>query len=379
MIIRRRPHYPLLVLLSLLALAPATHAQPAPDIAAKSYLLSDFQSGQTLVGHSVDTRVEPASLTKLMTSYLVFAALKQKRITPTQTVPVSENAWRTSGSRMFIDPKKAVSVEELLRGMIVQSGNDATIALAEAIAGTEAAFAKMMNSEAERLGLKNTHYVNATGLPDAQHYTSASDLVVLAAALLRDFPEHYPLYAVKEYQYNDITQPNRNRLLWLDPHVDGLKTGHTESAGYCLIASAKRGERRLIAVVLGAASDTARTIESQRLLNHGFQHFETVRLYQQGQAVVSMPLWKGAETAIKAGFNRDFYYTLPTGMANKLQATATYPQPLFAPITAGDKIGRFKLALDGKAVAEYPLAALETVPLGNIFGRAWDSLRLMFD
>ncbi len=255
--------------------------QPALSVAAKSYILTDFQSGQTLASQNVHERVEPASLTKLMTAHVVFSALQQKRITLTQVVPVSERAWRTQGSRMFIEPNRPVTVDELMRGMIVQSGNDACIALAEAVAGSESAFVQMMNKEAGRLGMKNTRFANSTGLPDPEHYTTARDLALLAAAMIRDFPEYYPLYSLREYTYNKITQPNRNRLLWLDPNVDGLKTGHTDAAGYCLITSAKRGDRRLISVVMGAASDNTRTMESQRLLNHGFQFYDTVHLYQK--------------------------------------------------------------------------------------------------
>jgi len=362
-----------------------THSAPLQStlsVAAKAYILTDFQSGQTLLSQNVDERVEPASLTKLMTAHVVFSALKQKRITLTQTVPVSERAWRTQGSRMFIEPNMPVTVDELLRGMIVQSGNDACIALAEIIAGSEEAFAQMMNQEAARLGMKNTRFANSTGLPHPQHYSTARDLALLAAAMIRDFPEYYPLYSLKEYKYNNISQADRNRLLWLDPNVDGVKTGHTEAAGYCLITSARRGERRLIAVVVGAASDNARTLESQRLLNYGFQFYDTVRLYQRAQEVTSIQLWKGAQNMLKAGFSHDLYFSLPSeyrGKSDKLKATVEYKQPLFAPVSAGQTVGKVKFVLDGKAVAEYPLVALETVAVASIFGRAWDSMRLLFN
>ena len=272
---------------------------PSPDIAARAFFLMDFQSGQVLQSLKPDERVDPASLTKLMTAYLTFTALKQGRLKPAQTLPVSEKAWRSEGSRMFAPLNAQVVVEDLIKGMIVQSGNDACVTLAEGIAGTEEAFAVLMNREAQRLGMRNTHFVNATGLPHAQHYSSARDLAVLAAALIRDFPEHYPLYSLKEYRYNNITQPNRNRLLWQDPFVDGLKTGYTESAGYCLITSAKRGEMRLISVVLGTASDNARTAESQKLLNFGFQFYETYRLYPKSQAVATLPVYKGGANSVK--------------------------------------------------------------------------------
>ncbi len=275
---------------------------PAPAINAAAYVLLDVTSGQVIVAHNGDERRDPASLTKLMTAYLVFAALREKTITPSQTVKVSDAAWRAEGSRMFIEPRKAVSVDELLNGMIVQSGNDASIALAELVAGTESAFAERMNAEAKRLGLANTHFVNATGLSQPQHYASAEDLARLAAALIRDFPDYYPFYARKEFRYNNITQANRNRLLWIDPYVDGLKTGHTETAGWCLIASAKRGERRLLSVVLGAGSDAARASESQKLLNYGFQAYDTIELYPSERPVSTLRVWKGAANELPAGF-----------------------------------------------------------------------------
>ncbi|MEO6562045.1 MAG: D-alanyl-D-alanine carboxypeptidase family protein [Nitrosospira sp.] len=353
--------------------------QPALSVAAKSYILTDFQSGQTLASQNVHERVEPASLTKLMTAHVVFSALQQKRITLTQVVPVSERAWRTQGSRMFIEPNRPVTVDELMRGMIVQSGNDACIALAEAVAGSESAFVQMMNKEAGRLGMKNTRFANSTGLPDPEHYTTARDLALLAAAMIRDFPEYYPLYSLREYTYNKITQPNRNRLLWLDPNVDGLKTGHTDAAGYCLITSAKRGDRRLISVVMGTASDNTRTMESQRLLNHGFQFYDTVHLYQKEREVTAIPLWKGAQNKLKTGFGHDVYFSLPKGQADKLKARMEYKQPLIAPINAGQKVGVVKFTLNGKPMAEHPLVALETVGAANFFGRAWDSMQLLFN
>ena len=350
---------------------------PAPAIAAKSYVLSDFSSGQTLVSQNANERIEPASLTKLMTAYLTFTALKQKRISADQTLPVSEKAWRTEGSRMFIEPNKPVTVDQLIHGMIIQSGNDACIALAEGIAGSEETFAQMMNQQAQRLGMSNTHFVNSTGLPHPQHYTTAYDLSLLASAIIRDFPDFYPLYSMKEYRYNNITQPNRNRLLWLDPYVDGMKTGHTESAGFCLITSGRRGPRRLISVVLGTASDNARTMESQKLLNYGFQFYDTVRVYQKGQTVSTLRVWKGAQKTLKAGFDQDLYVALPKGHYPRLQASVSSAQPLLAPVSAGKKVGTLKLTLEGKPLAEYPLAALENVEVGNLFWRTWDDIKLM--
>jgi D-alanyl-D-alanine carboxypeptidase (penicillin-binding protein 5/6) len=353
-------------------------AVPPPAIAAKAYILVDVLSGETLAAQNADEPREPASLTKLMTAYLTFGALRDKQITPSQMVTVSERAWRAEGSRMFIEPKKAVSVDELLRGEIVQSGNDAAVALAETVAGSEPAFVERMNSEAARLGMKNTHFVNATGLSTPQQASTAADLALIAAAIIRDFPEYYPLYSIKEYRYNKITQSNRNRLLWTDPYVDGMKTGFTDAAGYCLVASAKRGPRRLLSVVLGAPSDAARASESQKLLNYGFQFYDTVQLYQNGQGVNSVKVWKGAEHEVQAGFVADKYVTLPKGQAQKLKLTMETTEPLIAPVTRGQPIGVVKVSLDGKPVVEFPLVALSDVAPANFFGRAWDSVRLWF-
>jgi len=372
-----------LVLVSLLS--PALHAQQqppaapaAPTIAAKAYLLLDFNSGQTLAARNAGERVEPASLTKLMTAYLVFAALDQKRIRLDQAVPVSEFAWRAEGSRMFIEPRKPVTVDELIHGMVVQSGNDASIALAEAIAGSEEAFVGMMNREAQRLGLKDTHFVNATGLPHPQHYSTGRDIAELAAAVIRDFPGRYPLYSQREYRYNNITQANRNRLLWADPTVDGMKTGYTENAGYCLVTSGKRGERRLVSVVLGAASEAARAIESQKLLNHGFKSYDSVRLYPGRQPVIELEVFRGASNRVGAGFLADLHLALPRGQSEKLKARVESLQPLLAPIQAGQTIGTLKLTLDDQPYREVPVVALQNVPLAGVFGRGWDALRMMF-
>lgn len=370
-----------LVALFILVLSAAAQGQATPtppSVAAKAYLLFDYQSSQTLAGLNADERVEPASLTKVMTAYIAFNALKQKTLKPDQQVPVSEAARKAEGSRTFIDPRIPVTVTELLHGMIVQSGNDASIALAEAIAGSEESFAQLMNKEAKRLGLVNTNFVNSTGLPHPQHYTTASDLAKLAAALIRDHPEHYPMYSIKEYTYNKIKQPNRNRLLWTDPSVDGLKTGHTKSAGWCLMSSAKRGERRLVLVLLGAESSNARASESQKLLNFGFQFYDTVRLYEKGQSIASLKVWKGRSDTLNAGFDRDLYFTLPKGQADKLKATLESQQPLVAPVAAGQRVGTMKIALDGKPLTEVPVVAIEKVELGNIFARGWDAMRLFF-
>ena len=368
----------LLVLLFLLPALAFADAPPPPTVAAKAWLLYDFTSSQEIASANEHERIEPASLTKLMTAYLAFSALKQKTLTLDQVVPVSERAWKQPGSRMFIEPRKLVNVEELLHGMITQSGNDACIALAEAIAGSEEVFVQMMNREAQRLGMKDTNFVNATGLPDPKHYSTAYDLGLLAAALIRDFPEYYPLYAEREYRYNNITQANRNRLLWLDPNVDGMKTGHTEEAGYCLIASAKRGTRRLLSVVLGTNSDAARAQESLKLLNYGFQFYDSAKLYDKGQTVSTLEVWKGAKSRLKAGFLSDFYVSVPRGLGDQLKADLVSMQPLVAPISVGQKVGTVKVTLQGKVLGEYPAVALENVPVAGFFGRAWDSMRLWF-
>jgi len=368
----------LFVFLLLLPVLAFADAPPPPPIAAKAWLLYDFSSAQTITGTNVHERVEPASLTKLMTAYLVFSALNQKMLALEQVVPVSERALKAPGSRMFIDPKTPVRVEELLHGMITQSGNDACVALAEAIAGSEDAFAQMMNREAQRLGMKDTNFTNASGLPDPKHYSTAYDLGLVAAALIRDFPDYYPLYSLREYRYNNITQHNRNRLLWLDPNVDGMKTGYTENAGFCLIASAKRGTRRLLSVVVGANSDNARAQESQKLLNFGFQFYDSVKLYEKGQAVSTLEVWKGSENRLKAGFQSDFFVSVPRGLADQLKADLVSVQPLVAPIGIGQKVGKIKLTLENKLLGEYPVVALENVAIAGLFGRTWDSMRLWF-
>ncbi len=352
-------------------------APPPPRVAGRAWIVGDVTSGQTLAAEKADERFEPASLTKLMTAYLVFGALREKKLVLEQAVPVSERAWHAPGSRMFIDPRRPVSVEELIKGMEVQSGNDACIALAEAVAGSEEAFAGLMNREAERLGMKNTHFMNATGLPDARHYSTARDLYLLASALIRDFPADYAkYYAIKQFRYNNITQPNRNRLLWLDPTVDGVKSGHTEAAGYCLIASSRRNGRRLLSVVLGSSSESGRAQESQRLLNWGFQFFDSVKLFSSGDVVRSLEVWKGAQRSVTIGVKGDLYVTVPKGEAEKLTADLVAAQPLVAPLAAGQRVGTLRVAFDGKPLGEYPLVALETVAPAGIFGRAWDTLRL---
>jgi D-alanyl-D-alanine carboxypeptidase (penicillin-binding protein 5/6) len=371
----------LFLALASLCFAGITYAQALqpPQVAGRAFVVTDLSSGQVLAAEKADERVEPASLTKLMTAYLVFSALREGRIELDQQVQVSERAWRAPGSRTFLELGKTVSVETLLHGMVVQSGNDASIALAESLAGSEALFAQLMNREAARLGMTQSRFTNATGLPDAQHYSSARDLALLGTALIRDFPQEYArYYPLKEFRHNDITQMNRNRLLWLDPSVDGVKTGFTEAAGYCLIASSERGGRRLLTVLLGADSEAARARESQKLLNWGYQFFDGVRLYEPGQAVRAVDVWKGAEGAVKAGFERGLVVTVPRGEAKQLAAELLTHPPVFAPVQKGDKVGVLRVALDGKPLGEYPVVALEGVPQAGVFGRAWDTLRLWF-
>ena len=368
-------------LLGLLAAGQAMAQQLPipPSLAAKSWLLLEMGSNQVLTTEKPDERLEPASLTKLMTAYLTFAAVRNKTIALAQPLPVSEKAWRTGGSKMFVRVDTQVPTEDLIKGMIVQSGNDACVTLAEAIAGSEENFAQMMNREAQRLGMKNSHFMNSTGLPDPQHYTTARDLSLLASALIRDFPEEYKkYYSMKEFTYNNITQPNRNRLLYIDPTVDGVKTGHTEAAGYCLISSALRDKRRLLSVVLGTVSDSARASESQKLLNWGYISYDSVSLFTKEQPVATLRVWKGTQNEVKAGFASDLSIAVPKGYADKVSKDFVAEPRLIAPIEAGQKLGTLKVAIDGQAYGEYPVIALEKVELGNIFVRIFDTIRLWF-
>jgi serine-type D-Ala-D-Ala carboxypeptidase (penicillin-binding protein 5/6) len=341
-------------------------------------LLQDFNSGSVIASYKQDERIEPASLTKIMTAYVTFDAIQHGHLKLDQALPVSEKAWKIEGSKMFIDPKTPVTVDELLHGMIIQSGNDASITLAIGVAGSEEQFADMMNQQAAKLGLKNTHFMNATGLPDKNHYTTASDLATLASALIRDFPlEYRRLYSVKEYTYNKITQPNRNRLLWLDANVDGMKTGHTETAGYCLIASSKRGSSRLVSVVLGAVSEAMRASESQKLLNYGFQFYESTLVYKQSQTINILRVYKGQNKTVAAALNKDFYLTLPKGDYSRVKANMKSKQPLIAPIQAGQEIGQISFSLDDKVINEQKLVAAVAVDEAGFFGRMIDSLKLL--
>ena len=358
--------------------AQAAAPQP-PSVLGKAWIIGDLSSGQVLAAEKADARIEPASLTKLMSAYLVFTALGEGKLKLGQQVTVSTHAWRAPGSRMFIEPRKPVTVEQLIFGMEVQSGNDATIALAEAVAGSEELFVELMNREAARLGMTNSHFINATGLPHEQHYSTAADLYRLSAALIRDFPNQYArYYAVKEFRYNNISQPNRNRLLWLDPSVDGVKTGHTKAAGFCMIASANRGGRRLLSVLLGGVSENGRAQESLKLLNWGYQFFDSVKLYGGGQPVRSLEVWKGAEREVKVGVKSDLLVAVPKGEADKLKAELVSQQPLLAPLSQGQRVGTVRVSFEGKPLGEYPLVTLQPVATAGVFGRAWDTLRLWF-
>jgi D-alanyl-D-alanine carboxypeptidase (penicillin-binding protein 5/6) len=342
----------------------------------------DVTTGQLLAANDPDMRVEPASLTKLMTAYLAFTAVKDKKLALDARPPVSPLAHKAIGSRMFVDPASPATVDELLHGLIIQSGNDAAIILAEAISGTEEAFTQQMNREAKRLGLTNTLFANASGLPGAQHYSTARDLAMLAIKLIEDHPDYYKLYSQRDYTYNNIKQPNRNRLLFVDPSVDGVKTGHTEAAGFCLVASSQRTapgtdlQRRLLSVVLGTASESARTIESQKLLNYGFASFDTLKLYAREATAASYPIYKGNAAEVKAGFAGPVLVSVPRGRAQAVKGEIERVQPLIAPIEQGQRIGTLRVQFDGKTIAEHPLIALEAVGSAGWFGRAWDTIRL---
>lgn len=361
---------------------PAISAPPvpaAPELGAASYLLVDFNSGRALVEHNVDQRVEPASITKLMTAYVVFDGLADGKIKLEDMVSISEKAWRTGGSRMFIDPSMQVSVEDLIRGMVIQSGNDASVALAEHLAGSEEAFAALMNHYAELLGMQGTHFMNATGLPDAEHYTTARDVVTLSIATIRDFPEYYAWYSEKEFTFNDIRQHNRNTLLWRDPAIDGLKTGHTESAGYCLAASAKRDGMRLVSALMGSSSESNRSSDTQTLLNYGFRFFETVQLYQAGQELTKARIWKGMTEEVALGLEQELFVTIPSGRYDDLEAQVQMQTQLTAPLEAGSVVGQITVKLEDETVASRDLVALSAVEEAGFFGSAWDSLQLWID
>ncbi|AYF88566.1 D-alanyl-D-alanine carboxypeptidase family protein [Pseudomonas sp. JS3066] len=373
----------LLLPAALLIVAPVSMAAQQiipspPQLAAKSYVLMDAQSGQVLVENNGDQRLPPASLTKLMTAYIATLEIRKGQIGESDPVTISEHAWRTGGSRMFVQVNTQVTLSDLLHGIIIQSGNDASVAVAEHIAGSEDAFADMMNTTAEKLGMSNSHFMNATGLPNPEHYSTAHDMATLARAIIYEDPVHYAIYSQKEFFWNNIKQPNRNLLLWRDKTVDGLKTGHTDEAGYCLVASAVRDNMRLIAVVFGTNSEQARAAETQKLLTYGFRFFETQTFYQKGAELAKAQVWKGAVREAKAGLAQDLTLTLPKGQIKKLQASMTLNPQLVAPIKQGDVIGKVEVKMEDQVVHSADLIALETVEEGGFFRRLWDSIRLFF-
>jgi serine-type D-Ala-D-Ala carboxypeptidase (penicillin-binding protein 5/6) len=363
------------------ALLPAqTLPTPAPpDIGSKSYLVIDGHTGRVLAENQPDERLAPASLTKLMTAYVVFRALAEGQVRLDETVTISERAWRTGGSRMFVEVGNRVPVQDLLLGIIVQSGNDASVALAEHIAGTEAVFAEMMNQSAAALGMASSHFLNSTGLPDEDHYSTARDLATLARAVIREFPDYYEWYSLKEYTWNGITQPNRNNLLWRDDSVDGMKTGHTDDAGYCLISSALRDDMRIIAVVLGTSSARARIDGSQALLNYGFRFFETRQLYEGGEPVIAARIWKSANGYTNLGVLEDVYITIPRGSYDSLEMTRDVPAVLEAPVAAGQPLAEFTVSLNGDTLLTEELRALDDNPEGSLWQRTRDGVSLWFE
>ena len=363
-----------------LANAPQPRPTPAPPLlGAKSYLVVDAKTGKELATLDADKRLPPASLTKIMTAYVVFRSLRDNQIGLQDEVTISEKAWRMEGSRMFVEVGKRVSVEQLLLGLIVQSGNDASVALAEYVAGSESVFSELMNQHAQQLGMLSTNFVNATGWPDENHYTTARDLATLARAMIKEFPEYYKWHAVKEFTFNDIRQPNRNKLLWRDPSVDGLKTGHTEEAGYCLVASAERDGMRVVSVVMGAASEKSRADGSQALINYSFRFFETRPLFKANEKVTTARIWKSATESSDLGVLEDLYITIPRGSFDRLESTIDMPAAIEAPIAAGQSVATLKISLDGAEIVNAPLRALTDNPIGSIWQRVRDSASLLFE
>lgn len=367
-----------LLLISQLTLAANPLIPAAPQISAKAFLLIDADSGDILVSENPDETLPPASLTKMMTSYIATHELDKGNISDSDKVRVSIKAWKTPGSRMFIKEGTSVSVEDLLRGIIIQSGNDASVAMAEFIAGSEDAFADLMNQHASLLGMNNTHFMNATGLPAQHHYTTAGDLAKLARAIIVDHPDYYRMYSEQAFTYNGIRQPNRNKLLWRDKSVDGLKTGHTEEAGYCLVASAERGGMRLIAVVLGTKSEEARATETQKLLTYGFRYYETRKLYSAGEVLEEAKVWGGAADKVNLGVAEDIFITVPRGQYSSLQASMEVDEHIIAGVETGQEFGKVQVKLQEHVVLDQQLVALETVEPGGFFKRLWDQLVLFF-
>lgn len=367
-----------LALFSTAALSQQTLIPAPPEISASSYILMDSESRKIIVEYNSDERLPPASLTKMMTAYIAERELDQGRIAMDDLVPISVNAWKTGGSRMFVREGTKVRFEDLLKGIIIQSGNDASVAVAEHIAGSEAAFADIMNQQAQLLGMKNTHFQNATGLPGDEHYSSARDLAILALRTIKDFPENYPIYAEKYFTYADIRQPNRNSLLWRDESVDGLKTGHTEEAGYCLVASAERDGMRLIAVVMGTDSERARAQEVQKLLNYGFRYYETHELFAEGQKLMDSQVWGGTTEQFGLGLSEAVHVTIPRGSKAQLESNLNLESVIHAPVIAGEEYGRVTVQLGEAQIVDKPLIALEAVEEAGIFKRLWDSIKLFF-
>lgn len=349
-----------------------------PQVAASSYILMDPLSGKILMDENSNERLPPASLTKMMTAYIVERELDEGRISMSDMVPISVNAWRTEGSRTFVQEGTEVSVEDLLKGVIIQSGNDASVALAEFVAGSEGAFVDIMNQQAQLLGMRDTRFENATGLPSQDHFSTAHDLALLAKAIINDYPENYPLYAVKHFTYNNIRQPNRNSLLWRDDSVDGLKTGHTEEAGYCLVASAERNDTRLIAVVMGTNSTGARAQEVQKMLNYGFRYYQSETLFSAGQELIEARIWGGRDDQLSVGVTQNVNVTIPRGSRNSLESTVDLDSVIKAPIKVGDELGRVQVRLGDEVIVDQPVLALTDVPEGGLFKRLWDAIKLFF-
>jgi len=368
-----------LLLLNQQLFAAAKPIPKVPEIAASSFILMDFKSGKILAEKNPDKKVEPASITKLMTAYLVDKALEAGDISLTDEVTISEKAWRMKGSKMFVEVGKQVSVEKLIEGMIIQSGNDATVALAEHVAGTEKAFAEYMNHQAKLLGMDNSQFKNSTGWPHKEHYSTARDIAILSQAIIRDYPESYRLYSVKEYTFNEIRQFNRNRLLWRDSSVDGLKTGHTEAAGYCLASSAEKDNMRLISVILGTKSDKARTRNSQTLLNYGFRFYESNRLYKAKESLKTAKVWFGEQDQVSLGVQQDVYVTIARGRYKELDASVEIDPEISAPVALGQELGRLVVKLDDAVIVSQPLVAMQAINDGGLVKKAMDSIKMLFE
>lgn len=367
-----------LLLINVTVAAPILVPVP-PQIKANGYLLIDFNSGRIIAEKDADTRMEPASLTKMMSSYVVAHELSEGNIKLEDEVVISEKAWKMQGSRMFVEVGKRVTVEELLKGVVIQSGNDATVALAEYVGGGEDAFVSLMNQHAKELGMSSTNFVNSTGLPDEDHYTTPRDMATMASALIKNYPDHYEWYAIKEFEFNGIKQYNRNKLLWRDKYVDGVKTGHTESAGYCLVASAQRDDMRLISVLLGASTENSRTAESQKLLSYGFRYFETHRLYAANEVLTDAPIWKGDAKTVPLGLPKDLYVTVPRGQYKRLEASMNITSKITAPTSKGQELGTVVVTLGEKNFAEHKLVALKSIDSGSLWNNLLDEVKLMFE